>query len=478
MWAWPPPTARPRPRAATPPRRTSCASACAASRARCAASSGWSRRTVPASTSSRRSPRSRPHWTRSRSGCSTTTPATAWWAAPARAAPRSARTELMAAVGRLMRRRLSGRYSDDAPRPRAHRPLVDLAVLPGARRDRRGRPRRLRAACPPRGRRRRCTPRRLTTATPTSTRRATTTIITTRSRRTRTAAGCALALGLILGFMARGGRGRPARRLHGAALRRGAHAHGRRRAGPGARRRPAGRPPAVGAASPSAWAGPRSCRRRSTAARCSSWPASSPSRPSAAWATRPTSRARSSSPRHWPAPASTSRAAWALSRAERRSLNVEGARAHVLTDLYASLAAAAAGLVVLLTGAGAADGVAALLVAALMVLSGWRLLRDSAPRAARRRARGLGPDARSARRWPASPASPRCTTCTCGRSRRASRRSPRTSWSPPGADCHARRHELERLLRERFGIVHTTLQVEHEHHAPLLDIGAARRERD
>ena len=27
-------------------------------------------------------------------------------------------------------------------------------------------------------------------------------------------------------------------------------------------------------------------------------------------------------------------AAWALSRAERRSLNIEGARAHVLADLY------------------------------------------------------------------------------------------------------------------------------------------------
>ena len=36
-------------------------------------------------------------------------------------------------------------------------------------------------------------------------------------------------------------------------------------------------------------------------------------------------------------------AAWALSRAERRSLNVEGARAHVLADLYASLGAALAG---------------------------------------------------------------------------------------------------------------------------------------
>ena len=43
-------------------------------------------------------------------------------------------------------------------------------------------------------------------------------------------------------------------------------------------------------------------------------------------------------------------AAWSLSRAERRSLNVEGARAHVLADLYGSVAAVAAGLAVLLRG--------------------------------------------------------------------------------------------------------------------------------
>jgi cobalt-zinc-cadmium efflux system protein len=30
-----------------------------------------------------------------------------------------------------------------------------------------------------------------------------------------------------------------------------------------------------------------------------------------------------------------------------------------------------------------------------------------------------------------------------------------------GADCHAIRRDLERLLAERFGLDHTTLQVEH-----------------
>jgi len=31
----------------------------------------------------------------------------------------------------------------------------------------------------------------------------------------------------------------------------------------------------------------------------------------------------------------------------------------------------------------------------------------------------------------------------------------------PGEDCHGRRRELERLLRDEFGIEHTTLQVDH-----------------
>lgn len=33
---------------------------------------------------------------------------------------------------------------------------------------------------------------------------------------------------------------------------------------------------------------------------------------------------------------------------------------------------------------------------------------------------------------------------------------------PPDDDCHGVRRELERMLDERFGIEHTTLQVDHE----------------
>jgi cobalt-zinc-cadmium efflux system protein len=40
----------------------------------------------------------------------------------------------------------------------------------------------------------------------------------------------------------------------------------------------------------------------------------------------------------------------------------------------------------------------------------------------------------------------------------------------PGDDCHARRRELEQLVHDRFGIHHTTLQVDHEARDELLRI--------
>ena len=118
-------------------------------------------------------------------------------------------------------------------------------------------------------------------------------------------------------------------------------------------------------------------------------------------------------------------AAWQLARAERRSLNVEGARAHVLADLYASLGAAAAGAMILATGFREADAIAALAVAALMLRSGWGLLRDAGRVLLEGSPAGCAPRT-SAARWPGARASSRSTTCTCGRSPRASRRSPRT----------------------------------------------------
>jgi cobalt-zinc-cadmium efflux system protein len=153
-------------------------------------------------------------------------------------------------------------------------------------------------------------------------------------------------------------------------------------------------------------------------------------------------------------------AAAALARSERRSLNVEGARAHVLTDLYASLAAATAGLLILVAGFGAADGIAALIVSALMVHSGWRLLRDASHVLLEAAPEGLDPEvigAALAREpgvvevhdlhvWEVTSGFPTLAAHIVVEA---------------DIDCHERRRALQRVLADDFAIAHVTLQVEH-----------------
>jgi cobalt-zinc-cadmium efflux system protein len=70
-------------------------------------------------------------------------------------------------------------------------------------------------------------------------------------------------------------------------------------------------------------------------------------------------------------------AAWALARADRSSLNVEGAFRHVLTDLYGFIGTVIAGIIIVATGFTRADAIASLLVVALMGKAACELLRDS-----------------------------------------------------------------------------------------------------
>jgi cobalt-zinc-cadmium efflux system protein len=163
-------------------------------------------------------------------------------------------------------------------------------------------------------------------------------------------------------------------------------------------------------------------------------------------------------------------AAWALSKSARRSLNVEGAMAHVITDLYGSMAAVAAGVAVVVAGFEQADGIAALIVAGLMIRSGCKLLRDSGRVLLEGTPSGL--DTRAIGRalaehrgvvevhdlhvWEVTSGFPALAAHVL---------------VPAGDDCHRRRRELEQLLADRFGIAHTTLQVDHERIGELLDIG-------
>jgi cobalt-zinc-cadmium efflux system protein len=155
-----------------------------------------------------------------------------------------------------------------------------------------------------------------------------------------------------------------------------------------------------------------------------------------------------------------------LSGANRRSLNVEGAFQHVLNDLFAFVATAVAGAVILLTDFGRADGIAALLVAGLMLYSGVGLLRESTRVLLEAAPRDLDPDeignALAAEHhvvevhdlhvWEVTSGFPALSAHVTVRS---------------GCDTQAHRRKLAELLRERFGITHSTLQVETRHEGPL-----------
>jgi cobalt-zinc-cadmium efflux system protein len=155
-----------------------------------------------------------------------------------------------------------------------------------------------------------------------------------------------------------------------------------------------------------------------------------------------------------------------LAGTERRSLNVEGAFQHVLTDLFAFIATAVAGAVVLATGFSRADGIAALLVAGLMVRSGWGLLRDSGRVLLEAAPKELDPDeigrtlaaqdhvveVHDLHVWEVTSGMPSLSAHVTVRA---------------GCDTQVHRRRLADLLRERFGIDHTTLQVEARHEGPL-----------
>lgn len=70
--------------------------------------------------------------------------------------------------------------------------------------------------------------------------------------------------------------------------------------------------------------------------------------------------------------------AWVLNRHRESSINVEGAFLHVLVDLLGSVAVIVAGIVVLTTGFVAADVIASLIIAAMVLPRTWQLMRLSA----------------------------------------------------------------------------------------------------
>jgi cobalt-zinc-cadmium efflux system protein len=161
----------------------------------------------------------------------------------------------------------------------------------------------------------------------------------------------------------------------------------------------------------------------------------------------------------------------------QRSLNIEGSYRHILTDLYGFIATAAAAIVILATGFSRADPIASLLIAALMLHAAYGLLKESGRVFMEAAPAGLDPaeigrtlaaqpgvvEVHDLHVWEVTTGFPALSAHVVVRA---------------GDDCHELRHVLQRLLEERFGLTHTTLQVDHEAAVqPPLQIELAPRRR-
>jgi cobalt-zinc-cadmium efflux system protein len=158
-----------------------------------------------------------------------------------------------------------------------------------------------------------------------------------------------------------------------------------------------------------------------------------------------------------------------LQRARHESLNVEAAFRHVLADLLGSFGVVIAALVILTTGWLQADPLVSILIGLLVLLSAWSILRDSTAILLEATPRGVDAEALGQRLagvpgvvevhdlhvWTITSGFPALSAHVLVR---------------PGDDCHARRRELEHLLRDEFGIEHTTLQVDHAVESGLIEM--------
>ncbi|MFF4603717.1 cation diffusion facilitator family transporter [Streptomyces sp. NPDC001339] len=151
---------------------------------------------------------------------------------------------------------------------------------------------------------------------------------------------------------------------------------------------------------------------------------------------------------------------WLISKANRASLNVEGAYQHILTDLFGFIATAVSGLVVMTTGFAQADAIASLVVVALMLKAGTGLVRESGRIFMEAAPAGIDPDAigdhlvaqdqvveiHDLHIWQITSGQPALSAHIL---------------VAPGGDCHKVRRGLQALLSQRYGITHATLQVDH-----------------
>lgn len=149
-----------------------------------------------------------------------------------------------------------------------------------------------------------------------------------------------------------------------------------------------------------------------------------------------------------------------LHGADRDNLNIRGALAHVMGDLLGSVAALVAAGVILVTGWTPIDPILSLLIAALIAVSAFRLLRDSGRVLLEAAPRGVDPDAVRAdlldgieavedvhhlHVWCLTPERPMATLHVR---------------IAEGADAGATLAAVKARLKAQFGLDHVTVEVE------------------
>jgi len=166
-------------------------------------------------------------------------------------------------------------------------------------------------------------------------------------------------------------------------------------------------------------------------------------------------------------------AAWVLMRSGGESLNVRAALRHVLGDLAGSVGVIVAAGVIILTGWQQIDAIVSILISLLIAASAWSVLREAVDVLLESTPGGMDAEeigmamaghegvdpVHDLHVWQITSGFPTLSAHVL---------------TGPDADCHRIRFELEALLLERFGIEHTTLQVDHTVEARPLRIETLR----
>ena len=158
-----------------------------------------------------------------------------------------------------------------------------------------------------------------------------------------------------------------------------------------------------------------------------------------------------------------------LLRSGTESLNVEAALRHVVADLLGSAGVVIAALVIVVTGWTLVDPLVSLAIAVLIVWSAWGVLRDSTVILMEQTPTGIDASAvaeaildvpgvtnvHDLHVWRITSGFDALSAhVLVGRTE----------------DCHALRRDIERVLTARFGITHTTLQVDHDAADALIEL--------